>query len=108
VRILGGVYLGYQVVHSEIEVVEKAIAEQGYWEKAEEWRIFTNMISRIEPQERDGRKYFITTVKCEQEVMIPARTIERAILFMKVYQDFQKDLWHELGWASWVKKDKAD
>jgi len=96
----------YKAKEEEIKEVEKEIAEKGFWEKSVEWRISTVTTLRIEPQHKNGEKWFITTVKCEQEVMIPAKTIERAIIFSKVYKDFQMELWHELGWASWTKKDK--
>lgn len=96
----------YKATAGEIQEVQKQIAANGFWEQNTEWRISTVMTSRIEPQDKDGKKYFITTVKCEQEVMIPAKTIERAIIFRKVYEDIQMELWHELGWASWTKKDK--
>ena len=96
----------YKATVEEIKEVEKQIAEKGYWEKTVEWRISTETTSRIEPKEKDGKKWFITTVKCEQEVMIPAKTIERAVIFRKVYEDFQRELWHRIGWASWSKKDK--
>lgn len=96
----------YTASAGEIQEVEKQIAANGFWEQITEWRISTFMTSRIEPQDKDGKKYFITTVKCEQEVMIPAKTVERAINFRKVYEDIQMELWHQLGWASWTKKDK--
>lgn len=96
----------YKATTSEIQDVEKQIAAKGFWEQNTEWRISTVMTSKIKPQDKDGEKWFITTVKCEQEVMIPAKTIERAIIFRKVYEDIQMELWHELGWASWTKKDK--
>ena len=96
----------YKATNEEIKEVEKQILEKGFWEQEIEWRISTVMSSRIEPQNKDGEKWFITTVKCEQEVMIPAKTIEREIIFRKIYEDFQKELWHELGWASWTQKGK--
>ena len=95
----------YKATEEEIKEVEKQIAEKGFWEQDLEWRISTVMTSKIEPKVKDGIKWFITTVKCEQEVMIPAKTIERAIIFQKIYADFQMELWHEQGWASWTSKD---
>lgn len=96
----------YKATDEEIIEVERQIAEKGFWEQHTEWRISTITSSRIEPQIKDGKKWFITTVKCEQEVMIPAKTIERAIVFKKVYEHFQAELWSKLGWASWAKIDK--
>ncbi len=96
----------YKATKEEIKEVEKQISEKGFWEQEIEWHISTVMTSRIEPQNKNGERWFITTVKCEQEVMIPAKTIERAIIFRKIYEDFQKELWHELGWASWTQKNK--
>lgn len=45
-----------------------------------EWRISAVTSSKIEPKIRDGVIWFIKTVKCEQEVTIPAATVERAIV----------------------------
>ena len=97
----------YSATEDEIKEVENAISDRGFWEESFEWRISTTTTSKIEPKIKDGKKWFITTVKCEQEVMIPAATIERAVIFKKLYQDFQMELWHEQGWASWTKKDKV-
>ena len=97
----------YSATEDEIKQVENAINKKGFWEDSFEWRISTVMTCRIEPKVENDKSWFITTVKCEQEVMIPAVTIERAIIFKKLYQDFQMELWHEQGWASWTKKDKA-
>src|SRR5689334_21405332 len=94
----------YSATEDEIKQVENAISKNGFWEDSFEWRISTVMTSRIEPKVENDKKWFITTVKCEQEVMIPAATIERAIIFKKIYQDFQMVLWLEQGWASWTKK----
>ena len=90
----------YSATEQEITSIAKHIAQNGLWEKQEEWRISTVMDFKIEPQMKDGRNWFITTVKCEQEIMIPAATIERAIIFMKAYRDFLIDLFYHQGWAS--------
>lgn len=90
----------YYATQDEIKQVEKAINEKGYWEESYEWRISTVTTNRITPTLKDNVTWYITTVKCEQEIMIPAANIERAIVFKKLYEDFQKDLWHEQGWAS--------
>lgn len=96
----------YYASEKEILDVEKQIEENGFWEEHNEWRISTVTSSRIEPKIKNDEKWFETTVKCEQEIKIPAKTIERAIIFRKVYEDIQKELWHKLGWASWTKKDQ--
>lgn len=96
----------YKATTNEILDVEKQIAENGFWEQHTEWRISTVTSSKIEPQIKDGQKWFIVTVKCEQEVMIPGKTIERAIVFKKVHEHFQAEIWSKLGWASWTQKDK--
>lgn len=90
----------YVASEEEISTVEEAIAKDGYWEEDIEWRISTNTISRIEPKIEYEKNWFITTVKCEQEVMIPAATIERAIIFKKIYSDLQMELFYTQGWAS--------
>ena len=96
----------YSATEDEIAQVETAINQYGFWEESVEWRISTVMTSRIEPKVENERKWFITTVKCEQEVMIPAATVERAIVFKKLYQDFQMELFYAQGWASSSRKDK--
>jgi len=89
----------------EIKEVSDAITKDGYWEENIEWKISTNTISRIEPKIENGKEWFITTVKCEQEIKIPAASIERAIIFKKIYFDFQLELLYAVGWASWKTKD---
>ena len=95
----------YQATEVEIKEVREQIEKNGFWEQNDEWRISTVMFSKIEPTIRDGEEFFITTVKCETEIMIPAKTIERAIIFKKIYEDIIIELWHDLGWPSWTKKN---
>ena len=98
--------LEYSASKEEIETVTKAINENGYWESSTEFRMSTYMTTRIEKQIKNGKPWFITTVNCEQEIMIPAKTIERAIVFKNIYEDFQFDLINRIGWASWSSKNK--
>ena len=95
----------YKATENEIQEIEKSIKLNGYWEKDIEWRISTVTSLRIEPKIVNGINYFITTVKCEQEVMIPAATIERAVIFKNIYSEFMMELWKEQGWASWATKE---
>ena len=91
----------YKATKEEIIEVEQAIAKRGYWQKHTEWRISTTMKLRIQRKKIKDKTWFITTVKCENEVMIPAATIERAIIFMNIYRDFQMELFYSQGWASY-------
>ncbi|RZK67054.1 MAG: hypothetical protein EOO85_26015 [Pedobacter sp.] len=86
----------------EIIEVQTQINKKGYWECYDEWRISTTTVSRIELKNVNGEDWYITTVKCVQETMIPSRTIEKAIIFKKAYFDFQIDLFYNLGWSSSV------
>lgn len=84
----------------EVAEVQTQINNRGYWEAFDEWRISTTTVSRIELKNIDGDDWYITTVKCEQEVMIPCKTIVQAIIFKKAYFDFQIELFKTYGWAS--------
>jgi hypothetical protein len=90
----------YSATEEEIKIVTEAINKKKYWEEHTEWRISTVTSSKIKPLVKDGVTWFITTVKCEQEVMIPAATIEQAIVFKKIYEDFFIELFYTHGWAS--------
>ena len=94
----------YYASENEIAEVEEAILQNGFWEENIEWRISTTTVSRIEPKTENDKKWFITTVNCEQEIKIPAATIARAIIFKKIYFDFQIELFYKQGWASWKTK----
>lgn len=94
----------YSVTKEEIDLVTNEINKNGYWESSVEFRMSTYMTTKIEKQIINEKAWFITTVKCEQEVMIPAKTVERAILYKKIYEDFQFDLIYKIGWASWSSK----
>jgi hypothetical protein len=96
----------YKASKDEILEIQEQIDKNGFWEEKNEWRIFTVMSSRIELIEKGDIRIYETTVKCEQEIKIPAKTVERAIVFKKIYEDIQMELWTELGWASWTTKNE--
>lgn len=99
-------YKLYLPTQSEIYKVKTQIEEKGFWDELYEWKLSTETYCRIEPKEENGRKFFLTTIKCETEVKVPAKTIERAIQFKKIYESLQQELYYEVGWAGWESKDK--
>ncbi|MCA6067763.1 hypothetical protein JI747_011280 [Chryseobacterium sp. RG1] len=98
-------YNKFLPTQSEIYAVKKQIEENGFWQEMYEWKQFTDTQCRIEPFEESGRKIYMTTIQCEAKIKIPAKTIERAIHFKKIYESLQQELYHEIGWASWKSKN---
>ncbi|MES2652710.1 MAG: hypothetical protein V4663_13290 [Bacteroidota bacterium] len=90
----------YAATEEDIKNITDSINKNGYWEEHVEWRISTVTSSKIEPKIKDDMTWYITTVKCEQEVMIPAASLERAIVFKKIYERFFVDLFYAQRWAS--------
>ncbi|MNQ78791.1 hypothetical protein D3C85_937130 [compost metagenome] len=101
-------YARFDPTSDEIKDVKKQIADKGNWSVRYEWKLMTSTECRIEHQIQDGRDIFLTTVECEHEIKFPAATIERAILFKKIYESLQFELYHSLGWSSWKSKDHLD
>jgi hypothetical protein len=98
-------YERFDPTSDEIRDVKKQIADKGYWSVLYEWKLMTSTECRIELQIKDGKEMFLTTVKCEHEITFPAANIERAILFKKIYESLQFELYYSLGWSSWKNKD---
>ncbi|HEX8174978.1 MAG TPA: hypothetical protein VF543_07650 [Pyrinomonadaceae bacterium] len=88
--------------------VVSAINEQGFWQEVVEWRIFTETIMRIEPEERDGIVWYKVSVKCDAEMVCRCPTIERAVEFLGVFERLTVDLFWSLGWPSWVAKNQFE
>jgi len=88
--------------------IEAAILEQGYWEEHVEWRISTVTSSRIEPVEKDGRRWFKVTVTCDSSMSAHCPTLARAIEYAGVFRRLQKDLFASIGWPSWASKTKLE
>jgi hypothetical protein len=84
-----------------VQKIERAIAEHGSWNESVEWRISTEMTSRIEPVERDGKTHYRLTVSCSYELSAECPTLERAIEFQHIYAALICDMFWNLGWPSW-------
>lgn len=92
----------------EINDAEKQIAEKGFWSESREWKLMTATDCSIEPYVQEGRTMYKVKVKCEFEITFPAATIERAILFKKIYEAMQQKLYADLGWSSYKSKDQLN
>jgi len=88
----------------EIEAVEKQIRERGIWTECKEWKLMTEIYSKIEPIIVEGKTRYQINVKCEIEISVTAYSIERAILFKNMFESLHPSLYSELGWAGWYNK----
>lgn len=84
-----------------VQKIERAIAEHGSWSESVEWRISTEMKSRIEPVHRDGKTVYRVTVSCSYELSAECPTLARAIQFQRIYAALIGDMFWNLGWPSW-------
>lgn len=99
-------YSKFLPTQSEIYAVKKEIETNGFWQESYEWKLSTETYCKIETMLKNGEQYYLTTVKCETEIKIPAKNIERAIHFKKIYESLQQELYYEVGWAGWESKNK--
>lgn len=88
----------------EIDAVEKQIRERGIWTECKEWKLMTEIYSKIEPIIVEGKTRYQVNVKCEIEISVTAYSIERAILFKNMFESLHPSLYSELGWAGWYNK----
>jgi hypothetical protein len=91
-----------------LDEIRAAIAANGFWERHDEWRIFTVTTKRIEAAEQNGRSGFLVHVSCDQEFSCHCPTIERAVEFLGVYDGLIIDMFGALGWPSWVSRERLD
>lgn len=101
-------YEKFKAKTEEIAIVEKQIAEKGFWNHQYEWKLMTATECRIEPKIINDREVFLVNVKCEHEIEFTATTIERAITFKKIYENLQQELYSGLGWSSWKSKNSLN
>lgn len=98
-------YERFNAKPEEIKEVENQILEKGYWSQRYEVRMLVEFECRIEHKIENGLEKYITTVEFGQQVKFAAATIERAIVFKKIYENFQFELYDGLGWSSWKSKE---
>ena len=91
-----------------VNEIQASIEEKGYWEDSVEWRISTVTKMRVEPIEKDGKRWFRVQVECDYEMVCHCSTLERAVEFLGVYERLITDLFNNLGWASWAALDKLE
>ena len=92
----------------DIEEIRQAIAQRGFWEAFDEWRISTVTEKRIDPVQRDGRTWFRVRVACDHEFVTHSPTLERAVEFLGIYDRLIIDMFYTLGWPSWAEKGRLD
>jgi hypothetical protein len=88
--------------------VEKALAAQGHWEEAIEWRMSTVRTSRIECAEVDGVPAFRVTVECDHKFQCHCPTLERAMYFEQLYSRLISHLFYNVGWPSWADRRRLE
>lgn len=94
----------FSATKQEIEAVEKQIRERGIWTECKEWKLMTEIYSKIEPIIVEGKTRYQINVKCEIEITVTAYSIERAILFKNIFETLHPALYSEVGWAGWYNK----
>lgn len=96
----------------DIEAIRRAIAEHGFWESFDEWRISTVTEKRIEPLKRAGpdwfkdQTWFRVKVACDHEFVCHSPTLERAVEFLGTYEELIVDMFYTLGWPGWAERHK--
>lgn len=89
----------------DLEGIRSEIEGRGFWEEEEEWRISTFTTKRVE--RRRGRR-FAVVASCGQTLSCETGTLERAVVFLGVYEQLLKDLYWSLGWPGWVTGTQRD
>ncbi|SRR5690606_31551111 len=101
-------YHKFSPTKQEIEEVKKQIREKGYWNLLYEWKSSTDTYCEIKPEIKNGKTMYLTTVRCEHTTTFYASSIERAILFKKIYEHLQVELYDNLGWSGWKDKNNYE
>ena len=78
--------------------VQRSIDLQGVWEETDEWRISTTSTNRIE---RAGSGYLAST-ECDGLYAANVTALATAIEAIQVLWGVQRDLFYDLGCASWA------
>jgi len=85
-----------------VVAVQSAIERSGVWEGYDEWRIGTASTHRIE---RQGVNYRVST-ECGDVFAATVRSLPVALEARRVLFKLTKDLFWEVGWASWEGRRK--
>ena len=83
--------------------VRSAIERVGFWEEYVEWRIGTVSTNRVE---RDGSSYRVST-ECDGTYAATVRSLPLALEAGHVLSGLTRDLFYEVGWASWGEESIA-
>jgi hypothetical protein len=78
--------------------VEARIGRDGAWEEYREWRIGTESSNRLE---RVGVGYRAST-DCDGVYQATVRSLPMALEALEVLFSLSRDLFYEIGWASWA------
>lgn len=78
--------------------IEASIERAGAWEEYNEWRIGTVSTNRID---RAGLAFRATT-ECDGVYAAKVGSIPKALEALQVLAALQRDLFYEVGWASWA------
>lgn len=76
-----------------------------------EWRIFTNMTISIVPVAYDSSNHktkYMVIAWCDYELKANCQTIERAIEIAMLFEDTIPLMWRQIGWPSWLARDKME
>ena len=79
--------------------VRAALERSGYWEEYDEWRIGTVSTNRIERQESIYR----VSSECDGTYAATVGSLQVAIEATQVLFGLSRDLFWEVGWASWER-----
>ena len=80
--------------------IEAAIERDGAWEEYREWRIGTESTNRIEPAEAGYR----ASTDCDGVYEAAVRSLPMALEALEVLFSLRRDLFYEVGWASWADR----
>ncbi|HZU74471.1 MAG TPA: hypothetical protein VE990_17045 [Acidimicrobiales bacterium] len=84
------------------------LQQKGYWQDVVEWRISTETVSRIEPEQIKGRRWYRVSVSCDAELVCHAPTLERALEYLGIFETLTRDMFWSLGWPSWAAKTRPE
>lgn len=94
--------------NNNFDEIRSAVEARGLWECHDEWRISTVTTKRVEACEREGRKGFAVSVKCDHEFSCHCPTLQRAVEFLSIYDRLVIDLFYTVGWPSWAARNKLN
>ena len=81
-------------------LIASSIEDNGHWEESIEWRIFTDMKSRIDLEKKNEKIWYRVSVNCDHEFVCHTQTLDRAVYLLSIYKLLIMDMFYNLGWAS--------